>query len=163
MSWNEVKIGLVAKGAVVLASRDKKLVAEDGYPVAVLSAYLPDSKKNIAPRIGHFENFLLQKGFRFINKKIQTSRMICDDIELLISTKEDIVDEIMVNFQVGINARERLKVWEQFIQDLCENYNLLLIDPKNGLVDSTAFLNLVKRSFAWECFLQREKKLSDEN
>jgi hypothetical protein len=59
--------------------------------------------------------------------------------------------------RVNTDARDRLPLWEALAKDLCDTFNLWLIDPDKGLVAPSAFVELVNRSFAWECFLQREK------
>ncbi len=157
MSWNEIKVGVAPIGSKVYQSRDRSTTGTDGYPVTVLTVCPPNQLGDKFVKARDVEGWLAARGFLTITQKPQSSRFHFEDIEVLVVRNGDLLQENMLNFQVGPDARIRLGIWGRFVTEMCEANHLQLVDPEIGLVDSNAFEELAKRSFAWQCFLEQEK------
>lgn len=157
MSWNQVKIGLAPIGSKIFESRDRTTTTADGYPVTVLTVRPPEGEKGSTVRTSDLERWFADRGFRSVMRKSQSSRYDFQDISALIFSKGDALHQITMSFQIGFDVRSRLGTWGNLVTEVCQTFRLRLIDGEVGLVEPEAFERLVMRSFAWECFLEREK------
>src|SRR3954468_1097286 len=157
MSWNEIKVGLAPPSSKVYESRDRRTSALDGYPVTVLNVSPQTVDPDLAHKSKDVEDWLSTRGFSVVVRKPNTSRFRLHDIEILVGSEKAFLREAILNIKVGLDAETRLPVWTQFVKELCDRHYLRLIDPERGLVPAEEFEILVKQSFAWECFLERQK------
>jgi len=156
MSWNEVKIHLAPVGTRVYLSRDRSTNTADGYPVTVVTTLPPSQPDDEPVNISQLKSWLAARNFNEFSKKERSSRYDLDDMSLSIFDEQGRLNQVTLNLKVGLDARSRIEIWEKFAAELCEVFHLQLIDAKAGLVKQSTFQDLVKRSFAWECFLKRE-------
>ena len=157
MSWNEVKITLAPVGSTVFESRDRPATGADGYPVTVLTVCPPARTAHASISAKDVHRWLIERGFEAFIKRADSTRFRLNDIEILVGHEADSTGEVLLNFRVELDARERFGIWKQFVREMCERHRLQLVDPKVGLVDPEAFETLETRSFAWKCFLESER------
>jgi hypothetical protein len=154
MSWNEVKIGLVPIGSRVYQSKSESGTTADGYPLTIISVKPPEEPHELIS-VSDLEKWLVALGYKFVCRKINSSRHDLEDISVLIYSDQGWLKKITLNIKIDLNANDRIKIWEGLIKQICESFHLRLIDSRVGLVEPAEFQDLVKKSFAWECFLKR--------
>jgi hypothetical protein len=68
------------------------------------------------------------------------------------------VAAVSANIRIDRNARERMEVWESLVVQMYERFGLMLLDEDLRPSDPKHFRRVVESSFAWRCFLERERQ-----
>jgi hypothetical protein len=157
MSWNEIKLHLAPSGSEVYSGRKQSATTADGYPVSVLTVCPLKTSEAAIVKLENLEKWLVEYGFEAIGTKSRSLRYDLEDVSVLVHSHDGGVMSITLNCKVSASVRARLKVWKHLVIQMCEMYQFKLIDSTAGLVDPKNFQAIVERSFAWECFLKKER------
>lgn len=156
MSLNEIKVHLAPSGSQIRTEESPFATTASGDPVAVITVVPPERAEHPIA-IADLQTWLTRQGFRFVRSNPPYEHFEWADIALMAATEAGCVTKIGMNFLLDLNARIRVQVWAKLIEDICDEFGLKLINPAGGLVEPDVFNELVSKSFAWKCFLEREK------
>ncbi len=154
MGYNDFHLSLIAPGWVPSVTVDLTSKTADGDFVNI--AHVEKDPKGDQPSIQYkrLEKWLLDSGYTNVTIRRDFPSFADNDIKILLGVEGAYVSEVILTFWLGDDPRSRVRFWQEFVERLCKEWNLKL--AKDGQVTEVGdFVELLEKSFAWECFLNR--------
>src|SRR4051794_30912469 len=144
MGWNDIHVALAPTGSEIVGWTDPLTTTPQGDPIRIISVQRATGPFAKLVRQDDIQSWLLGVGFKLSRSNAPHFTYAFDDITLTVTCEAEAVVQVSARFDVAINARVRLPAWRKFVDELCANFELKLVDTERGLTESGDFVRLVE-------------------
>jgi hypothetical protein len=155
MSWNEARIALVPPGVGVRVNLSGDVRGVDARPVPIVEFFQAEGQDSGIQAVAFFRR-LRGLGFRLEDENQHRIAGIRDDVRFLAELSGSSVTSVTLTFRFGRDVRDRIEEWRQLVETLCAEWQFGLLDNNGDVGSADRFEDVLKSSFAWECFLAGE-------
>ncbi len=151
MGWNEARVTLIPPGWRPVVEESSRGRTADGTNVIIVDVERQENPTTENLCLESVIDWLQKRGFVLRDERWQ--RLTWEDVEVDLFLKEGELADITLTFTLSQNAPSRWAAWIKLVRELCESWNLRLIDADHRTtVGADQLLRLLARTVAWRDF-----------